>query len=304
MSSVSVKHIKVEGLGGLSSRALMGCGAAAMMLLIGAAFAVGRMSAPALAHTGLSLDHIEDLRPALAEQRARLEESRQQMAANQVAVARRLGRMQAEITRLNAAGRKLTEIAQLDGQEFNFDAAPALGGPADPGDEVIAPEHVALDDLDMQLELKQRQLDILEHLLLVSQLHSQQYPSGWPVKRGFISSLFGTRTDPFTGRRTRHTGVDFAALSGTDVLAVAGGVVAFAGTRSGYGRVVEINHGNGYVTRYAHNSRNLVRIGERVVKGQAIALVGQSGRATGSHVHFEVMVDGRRIDPHQYISQK
>lgn len=304
MSSVSVKQIKVEGLGGLSSRALMTGAAAAMMLLVGAAFAVGRMSAPAVAHTGLSLEHIEDLRPALAEQRERLEQSRQQMAANQVAVARRLGRMQAEITRLNAAGRKLTEIAQLNGDEFNFDAEPAIGGPADPGDEVIAPEHVALDDLDMQLELKERQLDILEHLLLVSQLHSQQYPSGWPVKRGFISSLFGTRTDPFTGRRTRHTGVDFAALSGTDVLAVAGGVVAYAGTRSGYGRVVEINHGNGYVTRYAHNSRNLVRIGERVVKGQTIALVGKSGRATGSHVHFEVMVDGRRIDPHQYISQK
>ncbi len=303
MTSVSVKNITVEGVS-LSARSLF-LGLAIVVCLVSAiAFAIGRASAPVLQAGGLSLDHIRDLRPELLQQRERLALSRRDMAANQAAIARRLGKMQAEIMRLNAAGRKLTEIAHISDDEFNFNAEPGVGGPAQPGDELLAPSHQALDDLAMQLELKERQLDILEHLLMVSQLHSEQYPSGWPVKKGFISSLFGTRIDPFTGRRTRHGGVDFAAAQGTEIVSVAAGVVSFSGRRSGYGRVVEVNHGNGYVTRYAHNSRNLVRIGDRVIKGQPIALVGRSGRATGSHVHFEVLVDGQRINPHQYVSKK
>lgn len=303
MSSVSFRNITVEGVS-LSARHLM-LGLSAVLVLVAAlAFTAGRASVPAPAASGLSLSHIQDLRPELAQQRERLAASRRDMAAQQAAIARRLGQMQAEILRLNAAGRKLTELAQISPEEFNFDAEPAIGGPAQPGDELLAPSHQALDDLAMQLDLKERQLDILEHLLMVAQLHSEQYPSGWPIKKGFISSLFGYRTDPFTGRRTRHGGVDFAATYGSDVVTVAAGVVAFAGKRSGYGKVVEINHGNGYVTRYAHNSRNLVRVGDRVIKGQPIALVGHSGRATGSHVHFEVLVDGRRIDPHQYVSKR
>ena len=285
MTSVSLKNITVEGVS-LSTRNLM-LGLVVMLCLIfTVAFVLGRATAPVVQSGGLSLKHIADLRPEIAQQRERLAASRREMAANQAAIARRLGQMQAEIVRLNAAGRKLTEIAHISQDEFNFDAEPAIGGPVQPGDEVLAPSQQALDDLGMQLELKDRQLDILEHLLMVSQLHSEQYPSGWPVKKGYISSVFGTRTDPFTGRRTRHGGVDFAAASGTDIMSVAAGVVSFSGTRSGYGRVVEINHGNGYVTRYAHNSRNLVRIGDRVIKGQPIALVGRSGRATGAHVHF------------------
>lgn len=303
MTSVSVKNVTVEGVS-LSSRAVM-LGIAAIVLLVAlVAFTAGRVSAPVSQVGGLSLDHIRDMRPELAKQRERLAASRREMAANQTAIARRLGKMQAEIVRLNAAGRKLTEIAHISDDEFNFSDEPGIGGPAQPGDALLAPSEHALDDLSMQLELKQRQLDVLEHLLMVSQLHSEQYPSGWPVKKGFISSLFGTRTDPFTGRRTSHGGVDFAATYGSDVMAVAAGVVSFVGKRSGYGRLVELNHGNGYVTRYAHNSKNLVRVGDRVIKGQPIALVGQSGRATGNHVHLEVLVDGQRIDPHQYVSQK
>lgn len=253
---------------------------------------------------GLSLQHIEDLRPALEQQRMRLRESREQMAANQLAIARRLGKMQAEVLRLNAAGQKLTELAQLSGDEFDFASEPALGGPAQPGEELLAPSDNALEQLEVELELKQRQLDVLEHFLLTSQLHSEQYPSGWPVRKGWISSLFGRRTDPFNGRVTSHGGVDFAASHGSDVVAVAAGVVSYAGVKTGYGKVVEINHGNGYVTRYGHNSRNLVKMGDKVERGEAIALVGKSGRATGSHVHFEVLVDGQRIDPKQYIAKR
>lgn len=293
----------VEGVNISMKQALVGL-ALFVLVVAGAGFAVGRASAPQIASSGLSLKHIEDLRPELAEQRERLAANRREIAAQQAAIARRLGQMQAEIVRLNAAGQKLTELAQISEDEFSFGSSPALGGPAQPGDELLAPSNQTLDDLSMQLELKERQLDVLEHLLMVAQLHSQQYPSGWPVQKGFISSVFGTRTDPFTGRRTPHRGVDFAARYGSDVVAVAAGVVAFAGRRSGYGNVVEINHGNGYVTRYAHNSRNLVKVGDRVIKSQPIALVGHSGRATGSHVHFEVLVDGRRIDPHHYVSRR
>ncbi len=304
MPSVSIQDIKVEVMS-FSLRVSLAMASLLVLVVAGAAFLLGQATAePRAATTGISLEHIKEIRPALLEQRARLNESRQQLAANQAAIARRLGQMQAEILRLNAAGQKLTQLADLSEEEFDFASAPAVGGPAQPGDELLAPTNDALDQLESELALKERQLDVLEHLLLVSQLHSERYPSGWPVQKGWISSVFGRRMDPFTGRTVKHSGVDFAARYGSDVVAVAGGVVSFAGVRSGYGNVVEINHGNGYVTRYGHNSKNLVRSGDRVVKAQPIAMVGQSGRATGPHVHFEVLVDGQRIDPEQYIARR
>lgn len=303
MSSVSVREVLAESVGPGSRWLLAGVSVVAVVVAA-SGFALGRVTAPDTPNTGLSLRHIADLRPELEAQRKRLDASREELAAGQAAVARRLGQMQAEILRLNAAGSKLTELARLDPSEFDFGVEPAIGGPALPGEDLLEPSSFSLDELAMQLELKSRQLDVLEQLLLVSQLHSDQYPSGWPVKKGWVSSLFGKRTDPFTGRRTKHSGVDFAARYGSDVVAVAGGMVTFAGVRRGYGKLVEINHGNGYVTRYAHNSENLVRIGDVLSKGDVIAKVGKTGRATGAHVHFEVLADGQRIDPHQYISSR
>ncbi len=303
MPSVSTDELKVN-LAAVPMRIGMAMFGGGLLLVATLAFAVGRMTAPAAVQGGLSLKHIEDLRPALAEQRTRLQQSREQMSANQLAISRRLGQMQAEVLRLNAAGQKLTELAQLDIDEFDFASPPAIGGPIHPSDDLLTPTDGALEQLEMELELKARQLDVLEHFLMVSQLHSEQFPSGWPVRKGWISSLFGRRSDPFTGRSARHDGIDFAATYGSDVVAVAAGVVSYSGSRSGYGKVVEINHGNGYVTRYGHNSRNLVKAGDKVEKGERIALVGRSGRATGAHVHFEVLVDGQRIDPKQYIAQR
>ncbi len=303
MPSVSTEEYKVN-LAATPMRVAAAMAGGSVLLVAALAFAAGRMTAPAAVQGGLSLKHIEDVRPALAEQRARLQQSREQMSANQLAISRRLGQMQAEVLRLNAAGQKLTELAQLDIDEFDFASPPAIGGPIHPSDDLLTPTGGALEQLEMELELKARQLDVLEHFLMVSQLHSEQYPSGWPVRKGWISSLFGPRTDPFTGRSARHDGIDFAASYGSDVVAVAAGVVSYSGSRSGYGKVVEINHGNGYVTRYGHNSRNLVKAGDKVEKGERIALVGHSGRATGAHVHFEVLVDGQRIDPKQYIAQR
>jgi murein DD-endopeptidase MepM/ murein hydrolase activator NlpD len=118
---------------------------------------------------------------------------------------------------------------------------------------------------------------------------------------GYISSYFGVRPDPFDGRSARHTGIDIATPIGTPVHAVAEGMVTFSGVRSGYGNVVEIDHGNGYMTRYAHNSALEVRPGQHVQVGDVIADAGSTGHSTGSHVHFEVWYDGRVVNPLAFV---
>ncbi|UCE89604.1 MAG: M23 family metallopeptidase, partial [Pseudomonadota bacterium] len=132
-------------------------------------------------------------------------------------------------------------------------------------------------------------------------LQAEVMPAGRPVKRGWLSSYFGKRTDPFTGRRVHHAGVDFAGKLGSDVVAVAAGVVTYSGKRYGYGNLVEIDHGNGYSTRYGHNRENLVKVGDTLKKGHLIAKMGSSGRSTGPHVHFEVLLNGRAVNPKKYV---
>jgi murein DD-endopeptidase MepM/ murein hydrolase activator NlpD len=239
----------------------------------------------------------------LSQQRAQLTQTREMVETNTSALARRLAQLHAHVMRLDAAGGRLTEIAGLDKGEFNFSQAPPLGGPdidvsgPPASDEVLA----SLDNFEKQLSDRERQMRVLEDLLLASRLQKEVRPSGWPVENGWISSLFGNRIDPFTGLRAFHAGVDFAARQGGNVLSVASGIVSDVGERMGYGLLVEINHGNGYITRYGHNEAALVTVGDRVHKGQAIAHVGDSGRSTGPHVHFEVMINGRTVNPYEYI---
>ena len=128
------------------------------------------------------------------------------------------------------------------------------------------------------------------------------YPAGRPVQQGWLSSYYGWRTNPFGGNQQFHKGIDFAGKENSEIVAVGGGVVTYSGKRYGYGNLVEITHGNGYITRYGHNKKNLVREGETVKKGQAIALMGSTGRSTGPHVHFEVIKDGKKIDPAKFIA--
>ncbi len=137
----------------------------------------------------------------------------------------------------------------------------------------------------------------MESMLIDSTLQSQTIPTGSPTLDGWVSSLFGKRTDPMTGRVEFHDGIDYAGKSGSPILAVASGIVTWSGVRHGYGNMVEINHGNGYQTRYAHNKKNIVVVGEKVDKGQIIALMGSSGRSTGTHVHFEVVNNGKAVNP-------
>jgi len=208
------------------------------------------------------------------------------------------------LLRLDALGEHLTEVANLRKGEFDFGLPPAMGGPAggDLGDTYQRLDFMkALDQLMMEIEGKEQQLEVLDSLLANRRIQDDVFLAGRPIDRGWMSSRYGRRTDPFTGRLAWHKGVDFAGKMNSPINAVASGVVTWSGDRHGYGEMVEINHGGGYSTRYAHNTENLVNVGDIVRKGQDIALMGSSGRSTGPHVHFEVFKDGRAVDPAKYI---
>ena len=216
----------------------------------------------------------------------------------------RLAMLQARLVRLDAVGERITTIANLDQGEFDFSQPVTIGGPGTGQSEAYSTGTFvnAIDHLEHQLEDRQQQLEILESLISDRKIQSDVLISGRPVERGWIASRFGQRPDPFTGRLTFHAGVDFTTgRAGADINTVAAGVVTWAGPRSGYGLMVEINHGNGFITRYAHSEKLFVEVGDIVKKGQNIALVGSTGRSTGPHVHFEVYKNGRVVDPAAYI---
>jgi murein DD-endopeptidase MepM/ murein hydrolase activator NlpD len=246
---------------------------------------------------------IEQWQTDVHRQRVKLENIQQEAEANIDALSSRVGLLQAHVMRLDALGRKLVQMASIDKAEFDFDLTPAMGGPETVGNAGIESDELelAIDQLSLELESRQSQLAILEDLVLDENLQKEVQPSGRPITRGWISSYYGMRTHPLSGRREMHKGIDFAGKLGGEVIAVAKGVVTYAGRRWGYGKVIDIAHGNGYTTRYAHNSRLLVSVGDTVEKGFQIAEIGSSGRSTGPHVHFEVLKDGREINPVKFI---
>ena len=250
---------------------------------------------------------VDSWRTEIEGQQVMLDATRDAVVQNLDALALRLGQMNARVVRLDALGQRLTQMAGLDEGEFDFSSLPSLGGPEEPlavGDvEQVSGLLGSLDRLGAQLDDRQQQLDVLEDFLLNRKLRDEVHPEGRPVLSGYISSVFGNRTDPFTGRAAFHKGVDFAGREGSDVVAVASGVVIWSGDRYGYGQMVEINHGNGYVTRYAHNSNNLVAVGDTVKRGEVIAVMGSTGRATGPNLHFEVLRNGRVVNPLSYVNQ-
>jgi len=236
--------------------------------------------------------------------RAEIAALRQQLQDRVDGLALRTGQLSAQLLRLNALGKRLAEMAKINSREFDFDHDPPQGGPESEGGGRSAqlPELASmLDDMEQRIGLRGAQLSALENVILGRQLSAEIRPTGRPVAQGYISSSYGERMDPFDGEEAFHKGVDFAADAGADVLAVATGIVTWAGPRSGYGVLVEVSHGNGYVTRYAHNSRVLVKVGDTVERGQAIAAVGSTGRSTGPHVHFEVLRNGAQIDPAAFV---
>jgi murein DD-endopeptidase MepM/ murein hydrolase activator NlpD len=245
---------------------------------------------------------------AIAQQKLDLQAARGQIDGKVDALAARVGSLNAQLIRLDALGRQLTERAGLDRGEFNFDEPPPAGGPAgssqvEPMGSAEVPELTELlDRLEAQLDDRQSQLVALEAVLASKELGARIIPGGLPLIGGWISSHFGYRSDPFTGRGAFHAGVDFAGPPGSKVISVGAGTVSFSGYKSGYGYVVEITHPTGYMTRYGHNSRNLVREGQSVQKGDPIAIIGSTGRSTGTHVHFEVLRDGNVLNPMRYLA--
>ena len=240
----------------------------------------------------------------LDKQQQEIDEARRVAEENLNALTMRLGQMQAHVIRLDALGQRLTRMGGLDSGEFDFTNPPAQGGPE--GEALASslelPDFVAqLEELSHQLENREQQLNVLENMLMSRNLHKEVFPAGRPITKGWLSSKYGTRNDPFTGKPEFHKGVDLAGKEGSDIIGVAAGVVTWAGKRYGYGNLVEVTHGNGYVTRYGHAKEVLVKVGEAIKKGQKIALMGNTGRSTGPHVHFEVWMNGKTVDPSKYI---
>lgn len=250
---------------------------------------------------GATLDTIQE---GLDQQSLGLEALQNEAELKLQALTINLAELQARMTRLDALGEHLTAMADLGDGEFDFSRAPAVGGPL-AGEYRVNFNSMDLagevDSFEARLDNREQQLGILESLFHNRKLADETWLSGQPVEKGWVSSQYGMRTDPFSGSRTMHNGIDFAGKEGSNVLAVAAGVVTWTGSESGYGNMVEISHGDGFVTRYAHNKQNLVAPGDLVRKGDPIALVGTTGRSTGAHVHYEVYKHGRPVDPSSYV---
>lgn len=240
------------------------------------------------------------------EQRRKVDQAAEAAQANVDALATKLAELQARMVRLDALGGRLVQLADLDTQEFGFGVNPALGGAPAHGDSSFAvPDFVGeLRDLSGRLADRAPKLEAVESAMMSARLLDQIHPQGRPVLKGWLSSKFGWRADPITGRKNFHEGIDFAGRKNSKIVAVAAGVVRWTGRRSGYGKVVELSHGNGFVTRYAHNSKNLVKVGTKVAKGETIALMGATGYATGVHVHFEVLKNGKPVNPLDFVTTK
>lgn len=217
----------------------------------------------------------------------------------------RIAEMQGRLLRLDALGERLVDVARIEGDEFDFSAMPAVGGPESAsGSYQVMDINTVLDELTARVESREKQLQLLDNLMTNKGLDEEIFVAGRPIVKGWMSSRYGTRTDPFTGRPAWHAGVDFAGKMGSDIVSVATGVVTWSGKRYGYGLMVEVSHGNGYKTRYAHCLETKVEVGDVVRKGEIIATMGSSGRSTGPHVHFEVYKDNKTVDPARYIYRK
>lgn len=269
---------------------------AALALLLGAGMLCG-----AAVRSVIGMAQLEALQAADAQRQAELEKVRRDAQRDINALAARLAELQAQANRLNALGSRLTRAGQLEDGEFDFDAPVGQGGGGVTRDMPAAELRARLVALEGDYRRAGIQLAILESLLFNRALDRSLLPSRAPVADSFVTSGFGGRADPFGGGSQFHKGIDFQARTGDPVLAVADGVVSFAGVRSGYGNTVEIDHGNGYVTRYAHNARLERQVGDLVRAGQEIARAGSSGRSTGAHVHFELWQDGVVVNPRKFL---
>ncbi len=278
----------------------------AMALLGCLAITIGAVLYSGIRIGGDELNHIARWQADVRQKQAEITAIRHTAQADLDALTRRIGQLQAQMLRLNALGERLVRQGNLDNAEFDFDSLPPMGGPQETLVEKSVPFNdflSMLDELDQEMADREQKLAVMESVLMNRSLSERVMPSGRPITEGWLSSRYGKRNDPFTGKREMHKGLDFAGTMGADIIAVGDGVVTWSGKRFGYGNLVEINHGNGYATRYGHNQRNLVKVGDKVKKGELVALMGSSGRSTGPHVHFEVLLNGKAVNPSRYLDQ-
>lgn len=284
----------------------------AATLVLGGALAAATLAAFLVGGAINESEEMSEARRANAQKADVLKELETRAQTSLNTMASRLSLLQSHVMRLDALGSRLVDAAELEG--FEFESPPGLGGPHDSLGSVSGAAGQPsfpqfdffgeVDELERALQDRHTQLSALETLLRNRRLDEQALPAGPPAigDGTWVSSLYGYRSDPLTGEREFHQGVDFAGKLGTMITAVADGIVIGSAPSYAYGNLVEISHGNGYVTRYAHNKRNLVSVGQKVEKGEVIALMGTSGRSTGPHVHFEVVKNGKNVNPGRYLS--
>jgi murein DD-endopeptidase MepM/ murein hydrolase activator NlpD len=283
----------------LSLRHLLGSALLALSLVLGATAGL----------YWLTLRYASEIRiPALqrlvlSAQEAEAERSRAFVQQNLNAMAVKVGEMQAQLTRLDALGERLSALAGV--KDFRFTEAPGVGGAAP---TLLPPQNLSLADfsekltkLSRQVETRNDMLGVLEAQLFEQAVKKKMMPTMMPVAAPYNASAFGQRVDPFTGQWAMHEGIDFLADLGSPIVAAAGGVVVFAGLHPQYGYMIDIDHGNDLVTRYAHCSKLLVREGDLVHRGRKIGEVGSTGRSTGPHLHFEVRFRGAAQNPAKFL---
>jgi murein DD-endopeptidase MepM/ murein hydrolase activator NlpD len=282
-----------------------------MHLLVAACAAFALLCSGTAALYWLSLRYANDFRiPMLqqlmaAAQEAESARSRTFVQQNLNAMAVKVGEMQAQLTRLDALGERLSSLAGIRPQEFRFSEAPGLGGAAP---TLMPPQNLSLADFSDKLvavagriENRNDMLGVLEAQLFEQAVKKKLLPTMMPVEAPYQASSFGRRIDPFTGMLAMHEGIDFLADAGSMVVAAAAGVVQYAGFHPQYGFMIDIDHGNDLVSRYAHLSKLLVKEGDVVMRGRKLALTGNTGRSTGPHLHFEVRFRGAAQNPAKFL---
>jgi murein DD-endopeptidase MepM/ murein hydrolase activator NlpD len=283
---------------GAPQLALLGLGVLLSLLTLAAAmnFVILRFAAD------IRIPYLQTM--LLSAQREQHQKSESYLRENLNAMAVKLGQMQAQLLRLDTLGERLAKLAGFKPQDLAFSELPGRGGAV----SSLPSQDLSLSDFTRQLDLLTRQVDdrgdklgILESLFTVDSAKKKLIPTMLPVEGGWYSSNYGWRIDPFTGQRAYHEGIDFMAEQGTPILAAAGGVVVYSDLHPQYGNMVEIDHGNDLVSRYAHASKRLVKVGDVVLRGAKIAEVGRTGRATGTHLHFEVRQKGAPVNPTQFL---
>ncbi len=237
-----------------------------------------------------------------------LESSNQVNEPQLTALTMKLAELQSQVLRLNALGDRLASEASIPENEFNFQQLPPAGGPMlqSQTNQEKTMEEILLEIsiLEESIRHEENQLITLESVTLGHHIENSSYLSGRPITKGWLSSYYGVRKDPFSGKPAVHKGLDFAGKENAAIVSTASGVVTWASERYGYGQLIEINHGKGLKTRYGHNKKILVKVGEVVTKGQVIARMGSTGRSTGPHVHYEILRNNAQIDPIKFVYRK